>query len=85
MKMKIISLTLLLLFAIGCIPSVQNNQQLTTTEIMNSWTGSHISKVIRQWGPATQVTTDGQADASISGNPNLYLCQRYLRLLINPI
>ena len=28
-------------------------------EIMNSWMGSHISAVIRSWGPPTQVTADG--------------------------
>ena len=26
---------------------------------MNSWMGSHISKVIRSWGPPTQITADG--------------------------
>ena len=28
-------------------------------EIMNSWMGSHISAVIRSWGPPTQITDDG--------------------------
>ena len=28
-------------------------------EIMNSWMGSHISAVIRSWGPPTQITSDG--------------------------
>lgn len=28
-------------------------------EIMNSWMGSHISAVIRSWGPPTQITADG--------------------------
>ncbi len=31
----------------------------TTTEIMNSWKGSHVSRLIRSWGPPQQVTTDG--------------------------
>ena len=26
---------------------------------MNSWMGSHISKVIQSWGPPTQITADG--------------------------
>ena len=28
-------------------------------EIMRSWDGSHISKLIRSWGPPKEVTTDG--------------------------
>ena len=28
----------------GCLPK-------KTSEVMNSWMGSHISKVIRSWGP----------------------------------
>ena len=28
-------------------------------EIMNSWMGSHISAVIRSWGPPTQIAADG--------------------------
>ncbi len=31
----------------------------STSEIMNSWKGSHISQVIQSWGPPTQVTEDG--------------------------
>ena len=30
-----------------------------TSEIMNSWMGSHISEVIQSWGPPTQVADDG--------------------------
>ena len=36
---------------LGCGP--------TTTEIMNSWKGSHVSRLIRSWGPPQEVTTDG--------------------------
>ena len=36
----------------GC--AYKNNK-----EIMNSWMGSHISKVIQNWGPPTQITADG--------------------------
>ena len=32
---------------------------LTTKEVMNSWTGAHVSRLIRSWGPPQQVTTDG--------------------------
>lgn len=31
----------------------------STSEIMNSWKGSHISQVIQSWGPPTQTTDDG--------------------------
>lgn len=31
----------------------------STSEIMNSWKGSHISQVIQSWGPPTQITEDG--------------------------
>ena len=30
-----------------------------TAEIMNSWKGHHVSRLIRSWGPPQQVTTDG--------------------------
>ena len=28
-------------------------------EIMDSWDGDHVSKLIRSWGPPKEVTTDG--------------------------
>lgn len=31
----------------------------STSEIMNSWMGSHISQVIQSLGPPTQTTDDG--------------------------
>ena len=31
----------------------------STSQIMNSWMGSHISQVIQSWGPPTQITPDG--------------------------
>lgn len=36
---------------LGCGPS--------TKQVMNSWMGSHISEVIRSWGPPQQIVTDG--------------------------
>lgn len=30
-----------------------------TAEIMNSWKGAHVSRLIRSWGPPQHVTTDG--------------------------
>jgi len=30
-----------------------------TVEIMNSWNGSHVSALIRSWGPPNRVTSDG--------------------------
>jgi len=29
------------------------------TDICNSWKGSHISSLIRAWGPPTETTSDG--------------------------
>ena len=43
---------LMALSLFGC--AYKNNN-----EIMNSWMGSHISAVIRSWGPPTQITDDG--------------------------
>lgn len=31
----------------------------TTAEIMNSWKGSHVSRLMRSWGPPQQITPDG--------------------------
>jgi len=31
-----------------------------TTEVMSSWKGSHISKVIASWGPETKLSGDGK-------------------------
>ena len=40
----------------GCTPSTR---QVTTRQVMNSWMGSHISELIRSWGPPQQIVTDG--------------------------
>lgn len=39
------------ILSVGCTPS--------TRHVMDSWKGSHISEVIRSWGPPQQITTDG--------------------------
>ena len=31
-----------------------------TTEVMDSWKGTHISRVISSWGPETRITGDGK-------------------------
>ena len=52
--MKCKSATSLLIMAFilnGCGPP--------TAEIMNSWKGSHVSQLIRSWGPPQEMTTDG--------------------------
>ena len=36
---------------LGCGPS--------TKQIMESWQGAHVSKLIRSWGPPNRVTSDG--------------------------
>jgi len=32
----------------------------STTKTMESWNGSHISKLISSWGPETKVSADGK-------------------------
>ena len=52
MNRKQVALLLLIVFVLGgCGPP--------TAEIMNSWKGAHVSRLIRSWGPPQQVTTDG--------------------------
>ena len=31
-----------------------------TAEIMDSWKGSHVSRLIKSWGPAQRIADDGQ-------------------------
>lgn len=52
---------------VGCGPS--------TAEIMNSWNGSHISEVIRSWGPPQQVTSDGASG-------RIYIWSKYINIPI---
>lgn len=42
---------LCLIVAVGCAKP--------TAEIMDSWKGSHVSRLIRSWGPPQQITSDG--------------------------
>ena len=46
-----IGFILCLTLVIGCGPS--------TKEIMNSWKGAHVSRLIRSWGPPQEITSDG--------------------------
>lgn len=45
-------LTILLATLVGCGPS------LSTRQIMESWRGSHVSSLIRSWGPPQHVVPD---------------------------
>ncbi len=38
---------------------ILNGCGLPTAEIMNSWKGSHVSDLIRSWGPPQEISTDG--------------------------
>ena len=52
MKSKLVVFLLITAFILnGCGPP--------TAEIMNSWTGSHVSELIRSWGPPQEISTDG--------------------------
>ena len=52
MKSKIAVFLLITAFILsGCGPP--------TAEIMNSWKGSHVSTLIRSWGPPQEISTDG--------------------------
>ena len=52
MKSKLVVFPLITVFILnGCGPP--------TAEIMNSWHGSHVSELIRSWGPPHEITTDG--------------------------
>lgn len=51
MKVRMICLVCLVASLLGCAT-------VSTTEIMNSWMGSHISRVVMSWGPPTQVVSD---------------------------
>ena len=42
---------LCLIVAVGCAKP--------TAEIMDSWKGSHVSSLIRSWGPPQQIASDG--------------------------
>ena len=60
---------LMFVLIIGCIESKRSiyrhtyspprQQVVSINQTMNSWMGSHISKVILKWGPATQIAEDG--------------------------
>ena len=52
MKSKSIAFFLITAFILnGCGPP--------TAKIMNSWKGSHVSQLIRSWGPPQEIATDG--------------------------
>ena len=52
MKSKLVTFFLVTAFILnGCGPS--------TTQVMDSWTGSHVSELIRSWGPPQEISTDG--------------------------
>ncbi len=55
----------LLVALVGCGPS--------TKEIMNSWKGSHVSRLIRSWGPPQQVVPDGAGGKIYVWSDSIYL------------
>ena len=55
----------LLVAIIGCGPS--------TKEIMNSWKGDHVSKLIRSWGPPKQVVSDGAGGKIYIWSDRIYI------------
>ena len=46
--------------AICLLTNVACQKQLSTSEIMNTWIGHHISEAIRSWGPYQQAIPDGK-------------------------
>lgn len=62
-KAKLVPLVFIVIAQIGCAKP--------TAQIMDSWKGSHISKVIVSWGPPWHVISDGAGGKIYIWNRNI--------------